>query len=135
MNRKQSTFSTNQNTPHSHPGPIGAGPAGPPRNMVTNSADIVMTFMNSARKNNANRIELYSVLKPPTSSCSASTRSNGGRFSSAVPAMTNTMNGTTAVITNPQLGTQPNGPGPAWNSTMSCVPSVPVTRTTATTDR
>ena len=47
-------------------------------------ADMVIMFMNSARKNRAKRIELYSVLKPPTSSCSASTRSNGGRFSSAV---------------------------------------------------
>ena len=47
-------------------------------------ADMVIVFMNSARKNRAKRIELYSVWKPPTSSCSASTRSNGGRFSSAV---------------------------------------------------
>ena len=62
----------------------GAGPAGPPRNSVTMIADMVIEFMNSARKNRAKRIELYSVLKPPTSSCSASTRSNGGRLSSAV---------------------------------------------------
>ena len=43
-------------------------------------ADIVTVFMNSARKKRAKRIDEYSVLKPPTSSCSASTRSNGGRF-------------------------------------------------------
>ena len=64
--------------------PRKAGPLGPPRNSVTKIADMVITFMNSARKNRAKRIELYSVLKPPTSSCSASTRSNGGRLSSAV---------------------------------------------------
>jgi len=33
----------------------------------------------SARKNNANFIALYSVWYPPTSSCSASLRSNGVR--------------------------------------------------------
>ena len=64
---------------------------------MTKIADMVITFMNSARKNRAKRIELYSVLKPPTSSCSASTRSNGGRLSSAVEAITKMMNGTTPV--------------------------------------
>ena len=54
---------------------------------MTAIADIVMTFMNSARKKIANRMPVYSVLKPPTSSCSASTRSNGGWFVSAVAAM------------------------------------------------
>ena len=37
----------------------------------------------SARKNRANRIELYSVWYPPTSSCSASAVSNGARLASA----------------------------------------------------
>ncbi len=46
----------------------------------------------------AKRSAVYSVWKPPTSSCSASTRSNGGRFSSAVPAIMNTTNGTRPVI-------------------------------------
>ena len=68
--------------PHRPPDPRRArrrsGPAGPPRNSVTMMADIVTVFMNSARKKSAKRIELYSVWKPPTSSCSASTRSNGG---------------------------------------------------------
>ena len=68
-------------------------------------ADIVTTFMNSARKNSAKRIELYSVWKPPTSSCSASTRSNGGRLSSAVPAMRKITNGTTPVTITFQRGT------------------------------
>ena len=70
------------------------GPEGPPRNSVTAIADIVMTFMNSARKKIANRMPVYSVLKPPTSSCSASTRSNGGWFVSAVAAIRKITNGT-----------------------------------------
>ena len=45
----------------------------------------------------AKRIDEYSVWNPPTSSCSASTRSKGGRFISAVAAMKNTTNGTTPV--------------------------------------
>jgi hypothetical protein len=46
-----------------------------------------MRFMNSARKNSAKRMPVYSVWKPPTSSCSASTRSNGGWFVSAIAEM------------------------------------------------
>src|SRR3954453_14402958 len=70
------------------------GPEGPPRNSVAAIADIVMTFMNSARKKIANRMPVYSVLKPPTSSCSASTRSNGGWFVSAVAAIRKMPNAT-----------------------------------------
>ena len=73
-------------------------------------ADIVTVFMNSARKNSANRIDEYSVWKPPTSSCSASTRSNGGRFSSAVPAMRKITNGTTPVTMRFQRGKMPPKP-------------------------
>ena len=43
-----------------------AGPSGPPKNSVTTTADIVIVFMNSARKNSAKRIDEYSVWKPPT---------------------------------------------------------------------
>ena len=57
-------------------------------------ADMVMVFMNSARKNRAKRMDEYSVWKPPTSSCSASVRSKGGRFSSAVMAIMKKMKGT-----------------------------------------
>src|SRR5580698_1695298 len=69
------------------------GPSGPPRNRVTTMADIVIVFMNSAMKNSAKRIDEYSVLKPPTSSCSASTRSKGGLVSSAVMAIMNKKKG------------------------------------------
>src|SRR3954452_17206353 len=64
------------------------GPDGPPRNNVTAIAHMVMRFMNSARKKMANRMPVYSVWNPPTSSCSASTRSNGGWLVSAIAAMT-----------------------------------------------
>ena len=37
---------------------------GPPRKRVTSRALIEMTFMNSARKNNAKRIDEYSVWNP-----------------------------------------------------------------------
>src|SRR5215475_8600850 len=70
------------------------GPDGPPRNNVVATADIVITFMNSARKKIAKRMPVYSVLKPPTSSCSASTRSKGGWFVSAVAAIRKMTNGT-----------------------------------------
>src|SRR3954447_15809527 len=69
-----------------------AGPDGPPRNNVTAIAHMVMRFMNSARKKIANRMPVYSVWNPPTSSCSASTRSNGGWFVSAIAAMTKITN-------------------------------------------
>src|SRR5580692_4594931 len=71
----------------------GVRPSGPPKNSVTTTADMVMVFMNSARKNRPKRMEEYSVWKPPTSSCSASVRSNGGRVSSAVMAIMKKMNG------------------------------------------
>ena len=69
------------------------------------TALIVITFMNSARKNSAKRIDEYSVLNPPTSSCSASTRSNGGRLSSAVMAIMKITNGMKPVVTMCQLPT------------------------------
>ena len=72
-------------------------------------------------------MELYSVWKPPTSSCSASTRSNGGRFSSAVPATTNTRNGTTPVAATFQFQV-------AWPATIPLVDRVPETRKTEAID-
>ena len=98
-------------------------------------ADMVTVFMNSARKNRANRIEEYSVWNPPTISCSASTRSNGGRFSSAVPAMRNTMNGTKPVTMRFQFGMNSPKPAPAWTWTMRLVLSEPETSSTDARDR
>ena len=100
------------------------GPDGPPRNKNTAMADIVMTFMNSARKKIANRMPVYSVLNPPTSSCSASTRSKGGWFTSAVAAMRKITNATNV---RGQYASLKNVSQlvPYWCAkTMSCVESV-----------
>src|SRR5215212_2820207 len=54
--------------------------------------DIMIMFMYSPRKNSANDIDEYSVIKPATSSASASGRSNGWRLVSASTEMKKTMN-------------------------------------------
>ena len=102
---------------------------GPPKNNVTMKALIVIVFMNSARKKRANLIEEYSVLNPPTSSCSASTRSNGGRFSSAVADTRKMRNGTMPVaITFHE-------PSDNCEFTIPLVDNVPHTRITAASDK
>ena len=52
------------------------------KNSVVATAETLSMLMYSARKNHANFIEEYSVMYPPTSSPSASGRSNGSRFTS-----------------------------------------------------
>ena len=129
MNRNTNSFATNQIGFVRLIGPRW-NPNGPPRNRVTMMADMVTVFMNSASWNTAKRIDEYSVWNPPTSSCSASTRSNGGRFSSAVAPTTKMKKGTNPRRTMFQFhGAEP------WSATMSQVESEPVTRTTAATDR
>ena len=66
----------------------GHGARQPPRNSVVASAETVTMLMYSARKNSANFSDEYSVWKPPTSSPSASGRSNGARFVSPTIEMT-----------------------------------------------
>ena len=126
-----STFTVNQKIGISHTftKPLlerkpSDGPDGPPRNSVAAIADIVMTFMNSARKKIANRMPVYSVLNPPTSSCSASTRSKGGWFVSAVAAIRKITNGTSARSQN-QSRANESGPIHACCVTIACVESVP----------
>ncbi len=51
------------------------------------SIETVTRLMYSARKKNANLIEEYSVWNPPTSSPSASGRSNGARLVSPTIAI------------------------------------------------
>ena len=63
------------------------GAVQPPKKRVTVSAETMNTFTYSAKKKNPNRIPEYSVAKPATISESASVRSNGVRFASAVAAM------------------------------------------------
>ena len=106
----------------------GTGPSGPPKNRVTTMADMVIVFMNSARKNRAKRIEEYSVWKPPTSSDSASARSKGGRVSSAVMAIRKRKKGT-----KPSRIRFQSQNCVAWDSTMARVDSDPVMSTTVTT--
>src|SRR5690349_9731758 len=59
----------------------------PPKKSVTVSAEMMKTFTYSAKKKNPKRMPEYSVAKPATISESASVRSNGVRFASAVAAM------------------------------------------------
>ncbi len=59
---------------------IGQGARQPPRNSVEATAETVTMLTYSASMNIANFSEEYSVLKPPTSSPSASGRSNGARL-------------------------------------------------------
>src|ERR1041384_8827200 len=86
MKMKMLTFARNQTTGQSAGRNEMRGPAGPPRNSVTHSADIVSMFMYSDRKKMANRMPVYSVWNPPTSYFSASTRSKGARLVSATAA-------------------------------------------------
>src|SRR6478609_6059264 len=74
----------------------------------------------------ANRKPEYSVWNEPTSSCSASTRSNGGRLSSAVAARQKITNGRNQVVQRFQ-------PNMLCDETMQLVVSVPDTSTTAST--
>src|SRR5664279_2945224 len=77
---------TNQSIGHQpelHPLQIACKPHGarqPPKKSVVASAETVTMLMYSARKNIANLKDEYSVWKPPTSSDSASGRSNGARL-------------------------------------------------------
>src|SRR5215212_7534953 len=121
--RKTQSFITNHSTGHqpvlSTPPPIadiGHGARHPPRNSVVAIAETVTMLTYSARKNSANFSDEYSVWKPPTSSDSASGRSNGARLVSPTIAMTNTA----------KLGmsSQPNQPD-ACALTMSAVDSDP----------
>ena len=110
------------------------GPDGPPRNSVTAIADIVMRFMNSARKKMAKRMPVYSVWNPPTSSCSASTRSKGGWFVSATAEM---MKITKARIAGKRYQAVKNEVQSvhAWPFTMPRVESVPECSSTPTMAR
>src|SRR3974390_147197 len=78
MNR---ALSTNQITPGTQvKGGVGNGGSHPPRNRIVPMAHMVAIAMYSPRKNRRNGVAEYSTAYPATSSDSASTRSNGGRF-------------------------------------------------------
>src|SRR5689334_8342430 len=94
----------------------GHGHIPPPRNSVVAIEETVTMLTYSARKNSANFSDEYSVWNPPTSSDSASGRSNGARFVSPTIEITKTA----------KLGisSQPNQPE-ACAPTMSAVDSDP----------
>src|SRR4029078_1045973 len=83
-------------------------------------------LMYSARKKSANLSELYSVWKPPTSSPSASGRSNGARLFSPTSATTYTRNDT---------GTTRMNQRDVWPSTICDVDIELAARNTATNER
>src|ERR671918_1761606 len=80
----------NCNQPLAFRNDSGHGHCPPPRNSVVAIADTVTMFTYSARKNSANFSDEYSVWNPPTSSDSASGRSNGARLVSPTIEMVNT---------------------------------------------
>src|SRR5712672_3155483 len=68
----------------------GQGACQPPRNIVVASAETVVMLTYSANMKIANPNDEYSVWNPPTSSPSASGRSNGARLVSPTIAVTYT---------------------------------------------
>src|ERR1700739_3172667 len=89
-NRKnmKSALRTNQITPGTQvKGATGNGGSQPPRNRIVAMAHMVATATYSPSMNIMKGFEPYSTMKPPTSSDSASTRSNGGRLVSASAEM------------------------------------------------
>src|SRR5689334_5188976 len=118
-NRKISVLirkATNCSQPFEFSDDSGHGQCPPPRKSVVAIAETVTMLTYSARKNSANFSDEYSVWNPPTSSDSASGRSNGARLVSPTIEITKTA----------KLGisSQPNQPE-ACAPTMSAVDSDP----------
>src|SRR3954470_8997499 len=89
MKNRKASLPRNQKMPSAgmFSGQILIGDSQPPRNRMLISPQSSMTFIYSARKNSRNGPEEYSTKKPATSSDSASSRSNGGRWVSASDEM------------------------------------------------
>src|SRR3954451_6038325 len=93
MKNTNSALSTNQRTPGTQVnGGYGMGGSQPPMNRIVVIAHMVAIATYSPSMNIMYGVEPYSTMKPATSSDSASTRSNGGRFVSASAETKNTMN-------------------------------------------
>src|SRR6187549_4052051 len=93
MKNMKNTLSANQITPGIQvKGGSATGGSQPPRNRIVASAHIVVIATYSPSMNSKYGVEPYSVMKPATSSDSASTRSNGGRLVSASADIKNTTN-------------------------------------------
>src|SRR6476660_6403264 len=107
----------------------GNGAFQPPKNRVTVSAEMMNTLTYSAKKKKPKRMPEYSVAKPATISESASVRSNGVRFASAVAAMKK-ISAPSGCWKTYQFVNQP-----AWLSAILFRLIVLVSNDTATTDR
>src|SRR5918998_5257864 len=83
---KREVFRVNQTRGQTHGKKSKMGPCHPPKNNVVAIAEMATTWMYSPRKNIAKRIPEYSVWNPAINSVSASGRSKGARFVSAIPA-------------------------------------------------
>src|SRR6185437_9413338 len=112
-----------------------SGAVHPPRNSVTASPLIANIPRYSPKKNSANLKPEYSVKYPAIISDSASGKSNGERFDSAVAAIINRMNPASphGVKTYQWYGHTPQYP--ACRSTIVVVESDPAIITTAIDDR
>src|SRR4029453_16099583 len=89
-NRKNPVFSRNQRNGgmtfrKSSAFTLGNGRSHPPKKTVTATHEMMIIAVYSPRKKKANFTPEYSVLKPETSSDSASGKSNGLRLVSATP--------------------------------------------------
>src|SRR4051794_10356620 len=104
MKNTADALSTNQTMPGIQvKGGYEIGGTPPPRNRIVVIAHIVAIATYSPSMNIMYGVEPYSTMKPATSSDSASTRSNGGRFVSASAEMKKMMN-----IGNSQSQYQPS---------------------------
>ena len=106
----------------------GTGAFQAPKKNVVSSPEMMNTFTYSAKNRNPNRIPEYSVAKPATISESASVRSNGVRFASAVAAMKKISAPSGCRNTN-----QFQNPPPCWTA-MSWRLIVPASRISPTTE-
>src|SRR5207253_5598939 len=106
----------------------GNGAFQPPKKRLTVSAETMKTLTYSAKKKKPKRIPEYSVAKPATISESASVRSNGVRFASAVAAMKK-ISAPSGCWKTYQLVNQP-----AWLRTIWLMLIVPARISSPTTD-
>src|ERR687894_1058447 len=108
MKNKKLALSTNQKMPGTQvKGGNGIGDSQPPRNRIVPRAHIPMMATYSPSMNRRKGVEEYSTMKPATSSDSASGRSKGGRFVSAIAEMKKITN-----IGNRGSQYQPRRPSP-----------------------
>src|SRR5688572_24261682 len=137
MKNTMQTLSTNQTMPGTQVnGAMSSGGSQPPRNRIVVRAHISTMATYSPRKNSRKGVDEYSIMWPATSSDSASTRSNGGRFVSAsaeMKKMTNIGNSDSQCQSRKVLGRPTIVPRPSrCDNTMSVRLSDPTQSSTVT---